>query len=82
MPSPHSGSVPLLGAAEISSPRKPIIEAGSRAAPARDGDIAIQQEFEAAERRGTAAAFELFIARNPGHRLASRARERLEALRR
>ncbi|MBN8942072.1 MAG: hypothetical protein J0H01_21375 [Rhizobiales bacterium] len=47
---------------------------------ARDGDIAIRQEFEAAALAGTAAALELFIARNPDHALAAEARARLAAM--
>ncbi|MGL4289614.1 MAG: hypothetical protein ACRCVA_24885 [Phreatobacter sp.] len=47
---------------------------------ARDGDIAIRQEFEAAVLAGTTAALELFIARHPDHTLAAQARTRLAAL--
>src|SRR5687768_4637630 len=36
-------------------------------APARDGDIAIQEELDAARKAGTRAAYDLFIARHPGH---------------
>ena len=38
--------------------------------PARDGNVAIAQELEAARRAGTLAAYDLFIARHPGHPLA------------
>ena len=49
----------------------------------RDGNIAIQGEFEAARRAGTVAAYDLFIARHPRHALAGVARrERAELLRR
>ena len=44
-------------------------------APARDGDIAIHEELCAARKKGTAAAYDLFIARHPGHPLAVVARE-------
>jgi hypothetical protein len=44
-------------------------------APARDGDIAIQEELCAARKKGTAAAYDLFIARHPGHRLVEVARK-------
>ena len=42
---------------------------------ARDGDVAIRQELEAARRAGTLAAYDLFIARHPDHPLAEVARE-------
>lgn len=44
---------------------------------ARDGDIAIREEFQAAT---TAPALRLFVERHPGHPLAAEARERLRAL--
>ena len=44
-------------------------------APARDGDVAIQQELCAARKAGTVAAYDLFIARHPGHSLEAVARE-------
>lgn len=40
----------------------------------RDGDVAIRQELDAARRTGTIAAYDLFIARHPGHALADIAR--------
>lgn len=43
-------------------------------APARDGNIAIQEELDAARRAGTREAYDLFIARHPGHPLAAIAR--------
>ena len=51
-------------------------------APARDGDIAIQEELCAARKAGTAAAYDLFIARHPGHRLEAVAREERARLQR
>lgn len=48
---------------------KPVI------APARDGDIAIKEEYCAARKAGTAAAYDLFIARHPDHPLAAEARK-------
>lgn len=48
--------------------------APGRIAPARDGDIAIVEELCAARKAGTAAAFDLFIARHPKHPLAEQAR--------
>ena len=49
-------------------------------APARDGDIAIQEELCAARNAGTAAAYDLFIARHPRHPLAAIARKERAAL--
>ncbi|QCI63189.1 hypothetical protein [Phreatobacter stygius] len=46
---------------------------------ARDGDIAIREEFDAAIRAGTAAALDMVIARHPQHALAAAARARLAA---
>lgn len=40
----------------------------------RDGDIAVQEELDAARKAGTVAAYDLFIARYPDHRLAGLAR--------
>ena len=42
--------------------------------PARDGNIAIQEELDAARRAGTVEAYDLFIARHPRHPLAEIAR--------
>ena len=49
-------------------------------APARDGDIAIRQELEAARKAATLAAYDLFIARHPEHALAEVARRERAAL--
>ena len=46
-----------------------------RIAPARDGDIAIREELCAARKAGTTAAYDLFLARHPGHPLAETARK-------
>ena len=43
-------------------------------APARDGNIAIAEELDAARRSGTLAAYDLFLARHPDHPLAATAR--------
>lgn len=48
------------------------------AAPARDGNIAIREEYDAALRRHTRSALELFIARHPEHPLSVEARQYLE----
>jgi hypothetical protein len=49
--------------------------------PARDGNIAIQQELSDARREGTREAYELFIARHPRHPLAETARRERDRLR-
>ena len=49
-------------------------------APARDGDIAIREELEAARKARTLAAYDLFIARHPAHPLAETARRERAAL--
>ena len=52
-------------------------------APARDGNIAIEQELCAARAKATVAAYDLFLARHPKHPLATTARaERTKLLRR
>ena len=50
------------------------------AAPARDPNIAVQEELDIARQAGTVAAYDFFIARHPNHALAQVARkERAEA---
>ena len=46
----------------------------------RDPEIAVREEYDLAKGRGTAEAFELFIARHPNHALAAEARRELERL--
>lgn len=46
----------------------------------RDGDGAVREEFEAARRAGTPAAYDLFLARHPNHELARVARRERAAL--
>jgi hypothetical protein len=48
--------------------------------PARDGNVAIAQELEAARRAGTPESYDLFIARHPGHPLAAVARRERQLL--
>ena len=50
--------------------------------PARNPDIAVAEEYEAARRRGPPDALELFIARHPDSALAERARAELRQLKR
>ena len=38
----------------------------------RDGDVAVQEELDAARRAGTPAAYDLFLSRHGGHPLAAR----------
>lgn len=55
--------------------------APARSVPvARDPAIAVAEEYELARRRGTAAAFELFIARHGDDPLAEKARAELRRL--
>ncbi len=56
---------------------------GGRTTPlprARDGNVAIQQELVAARRAATLAAYDLFIARHPGHPLEAVARRERDEL--
>ncbi|UVO31784.1 hypothetical protein [Bradyrhizobium arachidis] len=48
--------------------------------PARDPAIAVAEEYEIARRKGTAEAFELFIARHGDDPLAEKARAELKRL--
>jgi hypothetical protein len=48
--------------------------------PARDPEVAVQEEYQAARHRGTAEALELFIARHPDSALAEKARADLRQL--
>ena len=47
---------------------------------ARDGNIAIREELDAARRAGTPAAYDLFLRRHSGHPLAEEARRERAAL--
>lgn len=46
----------------------------------RGGDAAVREELDAARRAGTLAAYDLFLARHPRHRLAQAARRERAAL--
>lgn len=48
--------------------------------PPRDPNIAVAEEYEAALKKGTIEALELFIARHPEHPLAEKARAELKRL--
>jgi hypothetical protein len=47
--------------------------------PARDPQLAVQEEYQLARQRGTAQALELFIARHPDSPLAEKARADISA---
>ena len=47
---------------------------------ARDGDVAVQQELDAARKARTVAAYDLFLERHPRHPLAETARRERQAL--
>ena len=49
--------------------------------PARDPEVAVAEEYQAARQRGTAQALELFIARHPDSACAEKARAELSRLR-
>ncbi len=65
----------LAAAAALATPQ----DAGA-ANRARDGKIAVTEEFEAARKAGTREAFELFLARQPDSVHADEARRLLRAL--
>lgn len=65
---------------EATTPETP--PSAKEIAPARDGNIAIQEELDAARKARTVAAYDLFIARHPGHPLEPVAREERARLQR
>lgn len=52
---------------------QPVSSENNANAPARDGNIAIREEFDLAVKAGTKEALELFILRHPDHELAVKA---------
>ena len=48
--------------------------------PARDPEIAVTEEYQAARQRGTAQALELFITRHPDSAYAEKARDELRRM--
>jgi hypothetical protein len=48
--------------------------------PARDGNIAIQEELDHARKQGTVSAYDLFIDRHPDHPLVSKAKQERDRL--
>lgn len=71
---------PVATAGQAYEVRKAMSTTQQTRNPARDGNIAIREEFDAAVAQNTAAALELFILRHPDHPLAAEARLRLDAL--
>jgi hypothetical protein len=59
---------------------QPAQEATDVAAPARPGDLAVQEELAQARKTGTVAAYELFLARHANHPLAPVARAERDRL--
>lgn len=60
----------------VMSTRSEKVEMSNRSsenAPARDGNIAIKEEFDLAVETGTKQALELFLLRHPDHKLAAKA---------
>lgn len=84
--------VALAGATYLLPEEQPIMSRKARAdetgktapvrtmPPARDPAIAVAEEYEMARRKGTAEAFELFIARHGDDPLAEKARAELKRL--
>ena len=75
----RSASLALLAAllAGAAAPPDPAMSQHRRSTtlrPPRDGDVAVQEELDAARRAGTVAAYDLFLARHRGHRLEPVAR--------
>jgi hypothetical protein len=72
-----SGSEAADGAAAASASVERTSEPANRP---RDPEIAVREEFRAAEEAGTVEAYELFVRRHPDHRLAETARKRIREL--
>ncbi|HEX8400746.1 MAG TPA: hypothetical protein VF628_03490 [Allosphingosinicella sp.] len=75
-------ALPMLSAQTGAPVQRGMPVSKEQAIPARDGNIAIQEEYCAARKAGTAAAYDLFIARHPQHPLAAQARADRAQLRR
>jgi hypothetical protein len=74
----------IMWLAAILSAQAPGVSSPPPKAPsmrkARDADMAVCEEFAAARAKRTRAAYDLFIARHPAHRLAKAAREERDLL--
>lgn len=66
----------------IASDAKPGTAADKTTPPARDPQLAVQEEYQMARRLNTVQSLELFIVRHPDDPLAARARADLRLLRR
>lgn len=78
IPRPNAHSRTHTGTLVMS--KKPAAPAPAPNAPARDGEIAIREEYDLALQKNTAEALELFIARHPDHPLAQEAQQRLDEM--
>jgi hypothetical protein len=70
----------LSMAKAIASDAKPDTAAANTMPPARDPQLAVEEEYQMARRLNTAQSLELFIARHPDDPLAARARADLRSL--
>ena len=70
----------LSMAKAIASDAKPDTAAANTMPPARDPQLAVEEEYQMARRQNTLQALELFIARHPDNPLAAKARADLRAL--
>ena len=70
----------LSMAKAIASEAKPDTAAPNTMLPARDPQLAVEEEYQMARRLNTVQSLELFIARHPDDPLAARARADLRSL--
>jgi len=70
----------LTMAKTIAADGKPNAAGEAVTPPARDPNIAVEEEYQIARRQGTVQSLELFIARHPDHPLAEKARADLRSL--
>jgi hypothetical protein len=71
-----SAGAPCSGEPDVNGPPRRSTELPRP----RDGNVAVQEELDAARRAGTVEAYDLFIARYPRHPLAQVARRERGAL--
>ena len=64
----------------IASDARPDTAAANTMPPARDPQLAVEEEYQMARRQNTVQALELFIARHPDNPLAAKARADLRSL--
>ena len=74
--------IAAVAAVACAPPAEPEGNSMPTSIPPRDGNVAIQEELDAARHAGTLAAYDLFLARHPRHPLAETARREREALKR